>query len=452
MASNPGQTYYFCYGSNMVQSDLLRTMPTLEAFAPARACDRRLRFNRPSTTWNAGAADIPPEPGLSVWGRLFKFKGEPDWTALDRKEGAVAGAYERQPIKVEVLDGDEASVVPAITYIVPVASRPVAEIAASQAYVQAMLVGAQEGGLPIEYIRFLTWLCAEAKAHEEGTRKFRDGLLALPTVNRTGAGAGPLLILNRVNARQLTIRKHAVVRVGESPWTLARVAAEAGEPPLGTCRLDQNIRHMITHRKSETYGYHVQVEPVQRATTPWLNRLMRSRVLLLPTDGQAVQDSEKGIVVLSAKNLELLGLDPGDKVTLTALRNDTKRSAGGEHYIHRTVSLSFRAYTGSADSLKHVGRDIYPSSSVVAIDRETRGRLGVELGAPVWVRASIMHLFLGRVLYYSIAAVGVIFTLNRILDEGFGIQAPDRLGLALGLGAFATAALALLDLRHKVHA
>jgi cation transport regulator ChaC len=452
LPSEPTLTHYFCYGSNMVESMLLKAAPNLEAVSPARIHDWALRFNRSSTTWQGGAADISPQPGLTVWGRLFRFDGKPEWAGLDRKEGAHSGAYERRAIEVEVFESAEASVVWAATYMVPDIRRPSNEIPPSDAYLKSMLLGAREGGLPTEYIRFLEWLLVERRLHEQRTRGFRDGLLVLPTVNRTGAGAGPLLILNQIDADKFSIRRHAAVKMLDRPSALARVATGAGDPRPGTCRLDQNIRHVLTHRTIETYGYHVDVEPVTRARTPRLSRLMRSRVILLRVDSPALADSEKGIAVLSEKNLKFLGLDSGDRVTMTALRRGGKSRVRGSDGSLGTASISLRTYTGSADDLKHAGRDIYPSSSVIAIDREARDRLGVELGAPLWVRASIKHLFLGRVLYYALAAIGLVFTLNGILDEGLGIRAPYRLGLALVLSAFATATLAYLDIRHKVHA
>jgi hypothetical protein len=139
-------TLYFAYGSNMSSAQLTAWGTAHHALGPAELPDHRLAFLRRSLRWRAGAADIVREPGESVWGVLWEL---PFGAAeLDVKESA-GDAYRRRPVKV-LLDGSPVS---AMAY--EVIDKAPTELQPRREYVQLMVDGAREHGLPDAWLRRL---------------------------------------------------------------------------------------------------------------------------------------------------------------------------------------------------------------------------------------------------------------------------------------------------------
>ncbi|MBZ0294731.1 MAG: gamma-glutamylcyclotransferase [Anaerolineae bacterium] len=110
--------------------------------------DYRLAFTRQSQQWGAGVADIVPSRGHSVWGVLYKIN-KLCLMSLDLKESYGIG-YTRIACKVFLEDGTK---LPAITYtVIRKLSR---EVAPSRDYHDTIIEGAEENGLPMEYLDFL---------------------------------------------------------------------------------------------------------------------------------------------------------------------------------------------------------------------------------------------------------------------------------------------------------
>ena len=80
--------------------------------APARLDCFRLLFLRRSVRWQAGAADVVEEDGAATWGALYEVSAA-DLDALDAKEYAAQGGYQRRTVEVETQDGERHK---AITY------------------------------------------------------------------------------------------------------------------------------------------------------------------------------------------------------------------------------------------------------------------------------------------------------------------------------------------------
>jgi gamma-glutamylcyclotransferase len=130
---------YFAYGSNMASDEIAGWCPRPRALGPAELPDHRLAFLRRSIRWDGGAADIVSAPGESVWGVLWELPlgiGE-----LDAKEGA-GKAYRRREVEV-LVDGRSAS---ALAY--EVMRKEAGEVPPRREYIDAMLAGAREHGLP----------------------------------------------------------------------------------------------------------------------------------------------------------------------------------------------------------------------------------------------------------------------------------------------------------------
>jgi gamma-glutamylcyclotransferase len=118
--------------------------PDHRALGPAELPGHRLAFLRRSIRWQGGAADIVPAEGESVWGVLWALPlglGE-----LDAKE-AAGDAYRRR--QVEVLSGGDPTT--AVAY--EVIQKEPREVAPTRAYLDTLMAGAREHGLPAGWLR-----------------------------------------------------------------------------------------------------------------------------------------------------------------------------------------------------------------------------------------------------------------------------------------------------------
>jgi gamma-glutamylcyclotransferase (GGCT)/AIG2-like uncharacterized protein YtfP len=143
-----GVALYFAYGSNMA-SDVMADWCAEHRFVgPARLDGFRLLILRRSVRWKAGAADVVPDDGAATWGALYEVSAA-DLEALDRKEFATQGGYQRREVEV-VCDGARHA---AVTY--EVVEKAPHELAPKQEYVDLLVRGAQERNLPQEWIDVL---------------------------------------------------------------------------------------------------------------------------------------------------------------------------------------------------------------------------------------------------------------------------------------------------------
>ena len=115
---------------------------------PARLDGFRLLFLRRSVRWKAGAADVVPDDGAATWGALYELSAA-DLDALDRKEFATQGGYQRRTVEVEA-NGERHT---AVTY--EVMEKAPHELAPKQEYVDLLVRGATERGLPEDWITVL---------------------------------------------------------------------------------------------------------------------------------------------------------------------------------------------------------------------------------------------------------------------------------------------------------
>jgi gamma-glutamylcyclotransferase len=128
----------------MASSQLAAWGAEHRAVGPAELPDHRLAFLRRSIRWQAGAADIVRSPGESVWGVLWELPfGAGD---LDAKE-AAGDAYRRRTVELR-LNG---STVDAMAY--EVIEKEPRELPPRREYVDLMLAGAREHGLPETWLR-----------------------------------------------------------------------------------------------------------------------------------------------------------------------------------------------------------------------------------------------------------------------------------------------------------
>jgi gamma-glutamylcyclotransferase (GGCT)/AIG2-like uncharacterized protein YtfP len=111
--------------------------------------NHRLAFTRRSLRTGTGVADVLVEPGASVWGALYELD-EAGVAALDQKEGN-GWAYERKAVHLSSADGRSEHDAFAYVVIEPDSDH----VPPSEEYMQALLDGAGERGLPADYIATL---------------------------------------------------------------------------------------------------------------------------------------------------------------------------------------------------------------------------------------------------------------------------------------------------------
>lgn len=109
--------------------------------------DHDLIFDFPSRWWGGRVAGLCEKPGAAVYGRLFEIPAV-NWPVVQHKEGVVTGMSVEIKIKVEV-DGKEFEA----TAFVTNPQRASTDGPVSDRYVEALIDGATQSGLPAEYVQ-----------------------------------------------------------------------------------------------------------------------------------------------------------------------------------------------------------------------------------------------------------------------------------------------------------
>lgn len=115
----------------------------------ARATDVDLVFDFMSRWWGGRVAGLVEKPGASVYGLLFEIPAK-NWPVVQHKEGVITGMSVERPVRVEV-DG---RIVEAIAFTTS-PQWATLEGPISKNYIQALVRGARQSGLPEDYIQKL---------------------------------------------------------------------------------------------------------------------------------------------------------------------------------------------------------------------------------------------------------------------------------------------------------
>ena len=141
---------YFAYGSNMSRRQMRERCPDHECLGKAALKDHALCFPRHSTFRNCGVSGLAEQPGGVVWGVVYRLHDR-DLAALDKREGydpakpLHVNRYNRHTVRV-MMNGD---LVECLTYF----ARPEpGEHVPSVEYLATILEGAEENGLPADYV------------------------------------------------------------------------------------------------------------------------------------------------------------------------------------------------------------------------------------------------------------------------------------------------------------
>ena len=142
-------SWYFAYGSNMsIDRKQFRTGSIREQHC-CRLQNFRFAFNKAAADGTA-YANIMADPASIVWGVCY-LCDEEAFTTLDTYEGVNLGHYQRQDVTVVTDAGDELE---AITYTAR-EQRLTSETLPRDDYLQSVLAGAHEHGLPPDYIALI---------------------------------------------------------------------------------------------------------------------------------------------------------------------------------------------------------------------------------------------------------------------------------------------------------
>jgi len=139
--------WYFAYGSNLVQEQKVNRTGPIREQRRVRLDGYRLAFNKRGND-GTGKANIVPDEGGTVWGVVYRCSPSA-LKEMDRYEGVSGGHYVRKTVCVRTDDGEELD---AVTYVAGSAYVD-NSLTRSSEYLQAILRGAREHGLPDEYLR-----------------------------------------------------------------------------------------------------------------------------------------------------------------------------------------------------------------------------------------------------------------------------------------------------------
>lgn len=160
--------YYFGFGSNLLRNRIKVQNKSAERVGVGKLVDFRLDFADStadkkyySPTWNGCPATIIHDEGSVVFGAVWTIAGE-DLSELDRQEGVECGIYKPMDVKVLINLKDAEEEIVCRTYQLvhnprtPLdpEKRPV-ERQPSKTYLNVILNGGLETGLPADYIEFL---------------------------------------------------------------------------------------------------------------------------------------------------------------------------------------------------------------------------------------------------------------------------------------------------------
>jgi hypothetical protein len=142
---------FFAYGSNMNLNQIGARCSKPFVISTARLADRRLVFCGHSDVWDGGVETVEPMPGHEVWGVLFSLS-KLNWERLDLWQDARmdgGGMYFHFPVSVLDSTGCERN---ARVYKKDIQKEPTNP---SREYLDHIVQGATENGLPQEYIEAL---------------------------------------------------------------------------------------------------------------------------------------------------------------------------------------------------------------------------------------------------------------------------------------------------------
>jgi gamma-glutamylcyclotransferase len=135
---------YFAYGANMYHENMKKRCPEHKFIGRAVLADYKFVYDGQSRLRGGGIGNIVQAPREKVWGGLYEIS-ERDSKMLDKYEGSPK-YYQRKTVSVK---NDEGQVLQAMVY----RRSPLTANPPVPSYRQEILLGAEDCGLPEEYIK-----------------------------------------------------------------------------------------------------------------------------------------------------------------------------------------------------------------------------------------------------------------------------------------------------------
>ena len=161
--------WYFAYGSNMASSTLRgRREVSYNRALAARVPGWRLVLDKPPIiSFKTSFANIVPDPDGEVWGVLYAVSAD-DFDHIELTEGVRIGNYDRVEVTAWPLSDADASSFRAFSLT---SNRRDESLRPSERYMQLLVSGALEHGLPEHYVEYLRGVAAHPE--DEETAKLR---------------------------------------------------------------------------------------------------------------------------------------------------------------------------------------------------------------------------------------------------------------------------------------
>ena len=160
---------YFAYGSNLLSGRLQARVPSARPLGVAQLGQHTLEFSKRSFVDGSGKCTIihTGQADNTVWGVVFEMDPR-DRPALDRAEG-LGNGYRAMEVEV-LIDGRSLRV---FTYIVQ-GTHHQPGLVPLDWYRALVLAGAEEHGLPADYIAGISAVAAEPDPDEERAARLWD--------------------------------------------------------------------------------------------------------------------------------------------------------------------------------------------------------------------------------------------------------------------------------------
>lgn len=152
---------YFAYGFNLNLMQMRQKCSKARVIGIARLPGYKVGFYEYTVVWDGAMETIIPDSQSQVWGVLYALSAS-EWEELDSHEDARAdgsGAYFHFPVEVIAADGNARQ---AMVFLKARLGKP--ELPGTE-YMNILLQGAEEQGLPPEYITQLRQIKSKPAAY-----------------------------------------------------------------------------------------------------------------------------------------------------------------------------------------------------------------------------------------------------------------------------------------------
>ncbi|XP_048881402.1 gamma-glutamylcyclotransferase-like [Brienomyrus brachyistius] len=150
-----GYFMYFAYASNLLKERLRLNSPSAVFNSTGKLKGYALKFGlwgdlmNNETVWQGGVATVEEQKDSEVWGVIWKINSE-DRRNLDKQEGVDRGLYRPLEVNVNTTYGE----IPCHLYRMNNFTSKVP----SPQYKQVLCMGAEQNGLPLDYVKKLCTL------------------------------------------------------------------------------------------------------------------------------------------------------------------------------------------------------------------------------------------------------------------------------------------------------